>query len=543
MSRSVEEIKDAIRKHDEAGNDAEVAELQIMLSEAQASAGPAQEEQSGGDSGNIADSILKGATMSLSDEAMGGIGAISSKFLNIFKDLTGMGPGLAPSGITGEDMSMQDMYTGTRDIARRDEEAFAERNPNTALAAEIGGTLMTGGLGGAKVLGSQAIKQAPKAIQALAVPAVFAAEGATYGFGEGEGMEDSLSKAGTGAATSAIVGPVINKALKYGIKKIATPFAKVKREASQASTTLDDLKEGYKAAYKVVDESKVQISEKAYKPFKDFVFAEMKKDYGSVKYFGKMGPAMDKLMSLKNPTLKDLAGIRRMLQSAKKGDPTQQTIANRIDKNITDYIKYLSPTDVTKGKSKILGVGDKLKEGDALFSRHAQGTTLEKMTQRASRAKPGSDDALSAQARSFLNSEKKRIGMDKKVLTKLDDMIEGDTNKQLIRFGASMQPSAASARGPVATMVSGGAGFMAGGPVGAAIAAAVPTVAGSAFSAIANKLTRDEMKAITHIAMNKGQEELGDIVEKMISKYTTGATAATLAATPQATELSDMVMD
>lgn len=498
-----------------------------------------QEEQPVGQGGSILDPLLKGATFNLSDEAMGGIGATSGKFMNILKQLTGVGPGLAPSGITGEDLSMQDMYEGTRDVARQDEEEFAIRNPKTALAAEIGGSLTTGGFGGTKLLASQTLKQAPKAVQALSVPALFAAEGGAYGFGEGEGLEESLTKAGTTAATSAVVGPVINKLLKTGIEKIATPFAKKVREAGQASTSLGDLKTGYKAAYKVADDSGVQISESAYTPFKAFIKRQIAKDYGAAKYIKGMENPTEELFRLKNPTIKELMGVRNMIDVAIKGNKNSKTAGMKLDKQIVDYIEYLAPVDVTKGANKVLGVGKKIKEGDALFNRHAQGTTIQKMIDR--KATSGADKKLSAEARKILNSEKKQLGMDDKVIQKLDDMEEGTGLKQLIRFGASLNPSMASARNPVATMMTGGAGFMAGGPVGAAIAAAVPTGIGVAFTQIANKMSKVEIEKIKHIAMNKGQEELADIIERMVGKYTTGATAGTLAVTPHASELKDMM--
>ena len=180
-----------------------------------------------------------------------------------------------------------------------------------------------------------------------------------------------------------------------------------------------------------------------------------------------------------------------------------------------------------------------LKKGDELFNRHAQGTTLNKMTEKAKRVKGGiGDDALSSQARTFLNSEKKTIGMDSKILTKLDDMIEGDPMKKIMRVGAQMKPSSASARGAVPTMISSIGGLSVGGPLGLAIAIA-PSTLGAAFQGIVNQMTKSEFKRIQHAAINKGQRAIEDIMEEMTAKYAKGATAATLAATPQIEELSN----
>ena len=73
------------------------------------------------------------------------------------------------------------------DDIRAQNAAFEEEFPKTAFGLQVGGGLATGGFGAVKVLGSQVVKQAPKFLRRLAVPAVGAAEGGLAGFGAAEG--------------------------------------------------------------------------------------------------------------------------------------------------------------------------------------------------------------------------------------------------------------------------------------------------------------------------------------------------------------------
>lgn len=98
---------------------------------------------------------------------------------------------------------------------------FMRENPGAALGAQLAGGLMTGGVGAARVLGSQAIRHAPAAARWAAFPAVGAAEGAAAGFGAAEGgLGNRLSGAAEGAAIGGAVGaalPVVGNVVRRGV--------------------------------------------------------------------------------------------------------------------------------------------------------------------------------------------------------------------------------------------------------------------------------------------------------------------------------------
>ena len=138
------------------------------------------------ESGNIASPLGQGLSFGFSDEIAGGAGALINSGMNLF------GKG------TGE--SFGDAYRGIRDAARYNQDAFATRNPKTALAAEIGGGLLTGGAGAARV-------GALKGTQSLArLGGLGAAQGAAYGVGASE-ADSALGVAGD-AAVGGLLGGV-----------------------------------------------------------------------------------------------------------------------------------------------------------------------------------------------------------------------------------------------------------------------------------------------------------------------------------------------
>lgn len=198
----LDDVLKALRAADQAGNTQDAKRLAEIAAQMQAggyapkkpSVTKAQQSQAG----TIADSLGKGLSFGFADEIAGLTGAAVNSLMNKF----GRG--------TGE--SFGDAYTGIRDIARMREEGFAERNPGTALAAEIGGGLLTGGVGAARAGAFQAAKSAPTLAGRLApVVQTGAVQGGLYGAGASEAGDargvaaDTLKGAALGGATAPIL--------------------------------------------------------------------------------------------------------------------------------------------------------------------------------------------------------------------------------------------------------------------------------------------------------------------------------------------------
>ena len=164
--------------------------------------------QPAAEGGTVADALGQGVFFGFGDELAGAAGASVNSLMNLF----GRG--------TGD--SFGEAYRGIRDAARANESAFAERNPGVALGAEIGGGLLTGGVGAARAGAFQAAKNAPTFFGRVA-PAIQtgAVQGGLFGAGVAEGdVQDTAIGALQGAALGATTAPVI-PAVAQGIKGAA----------------------------------------------------------------------------------------------------------------------------------------------------------------------------------------------------------------------------------------------------------------------------------------------------------------------------------
>ena len=143
--------------------------------------------------GNVLDSAAQGVSLGFSDELAGFAGNIANSLNRGLHNLTGWSP---------MDFTQGNAYEGVRDAARLNQASFAERNPGTALAAEMAGGLLTGGAGVAKT----GVLQGGKGL--LQAAGLGAAQGGAYGAGasEADTLAGVAEDAGQGAAFGGLLG-------------------------------------------------------------------------------------------------------------------------------------------------------------------------------------------------------------------------------------------------------------------------------------------------------------------------------------------------
>lgn len=129
-------------------------------------------------------------------------------------------------------------YDRTRNTANADLEAFKERNPGTAMAAEVAGAIP----GAMLPIGTIArgANLASKVGRGVTTGAGF---GAAYGAGQGEGV-DRLLNAGTGAAIGLGIGgavPLAGHGASKVVGKVKTAFGRPQIGARAGGMVLDDL--------------------------------------------------------------------------------------------------------------------------------------------------------------------------------------------------------------------------------------------------------------------------------------------------------------
>ncbi len=480
------------------------------------------------DSKGIGTPFMKGATFNLSDEAQGGVAALYAKMHEM---VTG---GIGTSEITGEKApSFQQNYETVRDQVRADQDAFEEANPKADLALQLGGGILTGGYGGAKALGTNLAKASPK----LALPAVGAMEGAAFGFGEGEGEEDSLQKAGVSAATSAIATPLISKVLDVAGKATQKGLAKIRQRG--ANNTIEDLKAEAQTFYDAAEASGIKIRPGAWAKFKKNLFGRLKAKGIDVtaqpktKSEAGLNKSIRRMMASDEPTYKDLAAMRELLDDAKANkNEAVSKWAYGVSDDIDNFIENLTPGNLSAGNAANLA--EDLTSAKDYWSRMKQANTLAKAREKAELSEAAVrdgdfDTATRSTNRAIVNPEnpRKSRGMEVGTITALKEMILGSGSKNFARMGAEMDPGSATRRG-ISPALGGGALAIAGlsvvGPAGlaAGLIPLLPPLLGRAFKGIANNITRKEYDKIEHAVLNKNQPDLEELIKQLYSKYKPG---------------------
>ena len=504
------------------------------------------------DSRDIATPFMKGATLGASDEAIGGVAALYMKMHDL---VTG---GMGKSGVTGEEApSFKQNYETARDQVRADQDAFQEANPKADLAAQLAGGVLTGGYLGSKAFSTNLARSFPK----LALPTIGAAEGAAFGFNEGEGLEDSLKGAGKQGAISAIATPAVAKVLNVVGKGAQKGLAKLLHK--EGSKTLDDLRLESKSFYKKAEESGIKVRPGTFKKFKKDLITELEAGGISVSKTPRtpaergINNTIRRMAASDEPTYQDLAAMKTLLDNAKaSSDGAVSDAAYIVSNKLDDFIENLTPGRISAGSAEDLGTN--IKEAKSYWNRLQQGKTLEKYRKRAELAEStiadgDFDKAIRATNRSIVDPvvAKKSRGMDKEVISNLEDMIKGSGAKNLARWGAAMDPGQATRRGISPALGSGmlaiaGASQLGTAGLAVGLLPLIPPILGRALKGMANKITRAEYTRIQQAVINKDHPAVEEIIARLYAKYKPAvsgiAAGASGAASEEAeTKIQDMM--
>ncbi len=139
-------------------------------------------------------------------------------------------------------------YGATRDEIRGQVKDFAAENPATALAAEIGGGLLTGGVGGARAAGTAiGRKVLEKAGTAGLAAGIGATEGAIAGVGSGETAGERLAGSAVGATLGGALGaaaPAAIGAVKAGVGRVRSGVSDKAAQEAADLKALQSIEEG-----------------------------------------------------------------------------------------------------------------------------------------------------------------------------------------------------------------------------------------------------------------------------------------------------------
>ena len=139
-------------------------------------------------------------------------------------------------------------YKGTRDDIREQVKDFARENPNTALAAELGGGLLTGIAGGARAAGTAlGRKVLEKAGTTGLAAGIGAGEGAIAGVGSGETAGGRVAGGILGAGIGGTLGaaaPAAIGAVKAGVGRVRSGVSDKAAQEVADLKALQSIEEG-----------------------------------------------------------------------------------------------------------------------------------------------------------------------------------------------------------------------------------------------------------------------------------------------------------
>lgn len=201
----------------------------------------AAEEERGLNARGAAGSVVEGLTLGWGDELLAGM--------------------MSPLAAYQADTTIPEAYRGLKEQINAPTRRFAEENPGSALTANIGGALMTGGFGLPRAA-SAVMPRATAAFGRQTVPAKAVIGGSVGGGVGAAGMaeDDIPTETGIGALTGGILGPVVpavaGKTAEYA-GKLASPI--VERFRSPGSVAMRKARQAFDREDLPLDEAKARI--------------------------------------------------------------------------------------------------------------------------------------------------------------------------------------------------------------------------------------------------------------------------------------------
>ena len=139
-------------------------------------------------------------------------------------------------------------YGKTRDEIRAELKDFARENPGTALAAEIGGGLLTGGVGGARAAGTALGRKVLEKAGVTGLAAgIGATEGAIAGVGSGETAGGRVAGGLIGGGAGGVLGaaaPAAIGAVKAGVGRVRSGVSNKAAQDAADLKTIQSFEEG-----------------------------------------------------------------------------------------------------------------------------------------------------------------------------------------------------------------------------------------------------------------------------------------------------------
>lgn len=288
----------------------------------------------------------------------------------------------------------------------------------------------------------------------------------------------------------------------------ATKRAPGLEDVSKSTPSIEELGAQAKAAYKRASDAGITISPNSITGLKTKLVSTLKKEGIDPTLHPSTTAALKRVTQSKGAlTLDEVETLRKIASDAKKSPaPADQRLASIVVDEIDDYISNLDTKDVTSGNPAQAAA---LKEARDLYSRKMKATEIQHLMDRAELSAPnfsasGMENAIRTEFRALAKNDKRMRRFTVEEQAAIKKVAKGGPVENTLRMLGKFAPT-----GVVSTGMSTGAGFVAGGPVGAV---ALPA-AGIASRYAATRMTMGNARKAGEI-MRRGPKATAKQSEK-----------------------------
>lgn len=431
--------------------------------------------------------VIQGASLGGSDEVVAGLASLGKK-------------------ITGDDRPISDIYSQEHEAEERRLAQYRRTNPVKSAVTEFGGAMATP-LGVAKT-----------AKQALGMGTGL---GAVSGF-----LSDSDDRL-KGAAYGAVFGALLGPAIQQGGNLLQTQFGKMiknraRKAVAEGAESIEQLKAQANDAYKVAEESGININKDQYSDFIDEVINSVSASSPvQRKALDKLMPEIAAVKEMLESSvgqqlgLSDMESLRRIakIPAGNFNNPSQQEAAKKIINSIDELMENVTPEkvqgDLFESQANEL-VQQSYKTARSMWAKVRKTEAIDDIIEKAGSYAGGLESGIKNQLTSILRSNKKQASFSKPELDMMREIVEGTPMGNLIGGISQMGLSTTGGRNVFnvgSGMATGGlAGYAVGGPAGAAAGAALELAGATALKYVREKSMEDQVKILRDL-ISIGQVE------------------------------------
>lgn len=258
--------------------------------------------------------------------------------------------------------------------------------------------------------------------------------------------------------------------------------------------TKQELKSGSQAAYKRAEEAGVIIKPESFEKSKNALVSTLEKEGIDPTLHPSTTAALKRITETEGPlTLEKLETLRKIAKSAESTiNGADKRLAYKVVDHIDDYMQALKEGDVSSGNPKAATAA--LAEARNLWSRTRKTDVIDELMQRAELSASnftgsGLENAIRTEFRALAKNPRRMKTFTAEEQAAIKRVVQGGKIENGLRMFGKFAPT-----GVVSAALSGGAGFAAGGPLGAV---ALP---------LAGAAARKGATAMTMRNVNRAQE-------------------------------------